>query len=107
MMYKEFLELTDDELEFIVNDIFHLEKISNIERDKKWHRITCDATTGGWDDGEGGTFEITDELELEMPNGGNCGIHVNFSIDADDIIKWKKFLLAKGCNELLKDNPYL
>ena len=107
MNYREFLNLTDDEIRFIVNDIFSPAEISNIQRHITSNTITCDITTGGWDNREEAAFEITDELELGMPSTMNCGINVDFSISVDDITKWKKFLLAKGCNELLKDNPYL
>lgn len=106
MEYRDFMDLTNEEIKFIVNEIFHPKKITNIKKSKKWNRFTCDITTGGWDDGETKDFEVTDELELEMPNGRSNGIHIDFSINAEDTTKWKQYLLAKGCNELLKDNPY-
>ena len=34
-------------------------------------------------------------------------IDIDFSLDYEDQFKWRKFLLAKGCDERLKDNPYL
>lgn len=34
-------------------------------------------------------------------------ISVDFYVDPADEWTWKQFLLAKGCNKLLKDNPYL
>lgn len=100
MKYRDFLELTDDEIKFIINDIFHPNKISNIERDKKCKKINVCITTGFQNEEE--EFEITDEVELSI-----SGIQVDFAINTDDVIKWKQFLLAKGCNELLKNNPYL
>lgn len=77
-------------------------KIENIARHEKWNCFTVDITTDGWDDGEGGTMEITDNIGLTMDD-----ISVDFSTDAEDDLKWQQFLLAKGCNTLLKDNPYL
>lgn len=107
LQYREFLDLTDDEIKFILIDIFHPVKIENINRSAAWNEITVDITTGGWDDGEDDNMEITDEITLSLPRGDNCGIQVDFSLNKDDILKYKQFLLAKGCNYLLKDNPYL
>ena len=107
MKYREFLSWTDEEIKYIVNEIFNPKKILNIKKNKRLNSITCDITTGGWGDGETEDFEVTDELELKLPTARENGIHIDFSINTNDVIKWKKFLLAKGCNELLKDNPYL
>lgn len=107
MKFREFLSLTDEEIEFIVHDIFNTEKIENIRRDEEWKEITCDITTEGWNDGEEGNFSVTDELTLKMPTLTNCGIQIDFSIDGDDMRKWRQFCLAKGCNDYLKDNQYL
>lgn len=106
MKYREFLSLSDEEIKFIVNEIFHPVKIDNIKRDKAWNAITCDITTDGWKDGET-TFSVTDELELRMPSLNDNGLDVDFSILAKDCIQYKQYLLSKGCNEYLKDNPYL
>lgn len=48
MNYREFLSLTDEEIEFIVRDIFDTVNIENIERDPIDNTITCDITTDGW-----------------------------------------------------------
>lgn len=100
LRYREFLDLTDEEIEFIINDIFHSVKVDNIQRDKDFNEITADMTTI-WNDAVD-DFHVTDEIEL-TPNT----INVDFSITNNDKYKWKQFLLAKGCNVLLKDNPYL
>ena len=107
LKYRKFLDLTDDEIKFILTDIFHPVKIENINRSAAWDEITADITTDGWDDFNGGSRQMTDEITLSIPQTNNCGIQVNFSLDKEDILKWKQFLLAKGCNYLLKDNPYL
>jgi len=107
MKYKEFLSLTDEEIKTIVHEIFNTEKIDNIKRDVEWQEITCDITTGGWSDEESGQFSTTDELTLKMPTLTNCGIQIDFSVDSDDTKKWRQFCLAKGCNDYLKDNPYI
>lgn len=103
MRYRKFLSLTDDEIRFILTDIFDPVKIENIKRYSDSDMITAEITTGGWgtDDNQEG-FEITDVIEL-MPDD----INVDFNTSSHDIHKYQQFLLAKGCNELLKDNPYL
>ena len=102
MKYREFLDLTDDEIKQIVTDIFHPVKIENIERHKKWNNFTVDITTDGWRTREGDTMEITDNITLTIND-----IFVDFHVEPKDEWKWQQFLLAKGCNQLLKDNPYL
>lgn len=47
MKYREFLSLTDEEIRFILTDIFHPIKIENIQRDKEFNEITADITTDG------------------------------------------------------------
>ena len=103
VQYREFLSLTDDEIRFILTDIFDPVKIENIEKDPDFDMITAEITTSGWDDGESDDgFEITDVVEL-TPND----ISIDFSMSDNDTHKYRQFLLAKGCNKLLKDNPYL
>lgn len=100
LRYREFLNLTDEEIEFIINDIFHPVKVDNIQRDKDFNEITADITTT-WNDGEE-NFNVTDEITLTTKK-----IIVNFSLTKNDLLKWQQFLLAKGCDYRLKDNPYL
>ena len=113
MLYREFLSLSDEEVAFIVNDIFHPERIENINRDAELNEITCDITTIWEGNDREDDFEVTDELTLRLPEFNvhpEFDVHslsVDFSVNKDDIIKWKKFLLAKGCYYLLKDNQYM
>lgn len=106
MQYREFLSLTDDEIRFIVNDIFNTEKIENIVRNEDEQTITCDITTDGWEDGDS-SYSMTDELALSMPTLTDCGISVDFSVNAEEKHKWRQFCVAKGCNPYLNSNPYL
>lgn len=107
LQYREFLSLTDEEIKFILTEMFNPTKIVNIERDKERNKITVEMTTGGWDDGEGGEFEIEDIITLKMPTVYDCGLEVDFSLTSEDKLKWEQFLLAKGCDYRLKDNPYM
>lgn len=43
LRYREFLDLTDEEIKFIIKDIFpYTRKVDNIKRDKKWNQMSCD-----------------------------------------------------------------
>lgn len=107
LRYREFLDLTDEEIEFILNEMFNTTKIKNIKRIKEWNEITAEITTDGWNDGEGGEFEIEDVITLKMPTAYSCGLEVDFYLTSKDKLKWRQFLLAKGCDYRLKDNPYM
>lgn len=107
IQYREFLDLTDEEIKFILTEMFNPTKIGKIERDKEWNEITVEMTTGGWDDGEDEDFEIEDVITLKMPTVYNYGLEVDFSLTREDKLKWSQFLLAKGCDYRLKDNPYM
>nr|DAV07185.1 MAG TPA: hypothetical protein [Caudoviricetes sp.] len=100
MKYREFLSLTDEEIKFILTDIFNPTKIENIQRDKNWNKITADITTNITIDEQ--DFEITRQAVLSP-----SAIAVNDYYEYENQLKWRKFLLAKGCDERLKDNPYL
>ncbi len=99
--YREFISLTDEEIEFILKDIFDCSKVENIHRDKKYNYITAEITRP-WKTEKDEHFEKVDEIGLTMEN-----IIVSFFLTKDDLLKWKQFLLAKGCDYRLKDNPYM
>lgn len=103
MVYREFMDLTDDEIKYIIKDIFpYTTKIDNIIRDPQFNQISCDIyIMEEYPD-------IPDTLDLTVPAFGEEGITTHdFSLTDKELWKWKQFLLAKGCDERLKDNPYL
>lgn len=97
--YRKLTDFTDDEIKTILTDIFNPVKIENIVRHENDETITVDITTGGWDDGETHGFEITDEIELTSSGIEN----VPFSMEYDDILLYRQYLLSKGCDYRLKD----
>lgn len=107
LKYRELLDLTNEEIEFILTEMFNPTNIENIERNKERNEITAEITTDGWDDGEGEEFEIEDVITLKMPTVYDCGLEVDFSLKNEDKLKWQQFLLAKGCDYRLKDNTYM
>lgn len=107
LQYREFLSLTDEEIKFILTEMFNPTKIENIESNKEYNEITAEITTDGWDDDEGGKFEIEDVITLKIPTIYSCGLEVDFYLTSENKLKWEQFLLAKGCDYRLKDNPYM
>ena len=98
------MDLTDEEIVFIIKDIFpHTTRVDNIERDTKWNRMSCNIyIMEEYPD-------IADTLDLEIPSFNNPeGITTHdFELTKEELLKWEQFLLAKGCDYRLKDNPYL
>lgn len=107
MKHRDFLSLTDEEIKFIVKEMFNPTEISDIQRNEEEKEITCMITTDGWEDGETENFSITDELTLKQPTLYSPGIFIDFAVGAEEMKKWRQFCLAKGCNAYLEDNPYL
>lgn len=99
--YREFITLTDYEITFILTELFNPVNISNITRDSEWNIITADIETDGWNDGEK-LINIVDTVTL-TPND----ISVDFALTDEDLLKYRQYLLARGCNYLLKNNPYI
>lgn len=100
--YREFMSLTDEEIKEIMLDIFVTERVDNIQRDEKWGRITCDIyIMEEYPD-------CADEIVMELPSVHSCGLSTHdFEIAHEEYWKWQQWLLAKGCDERLKDNPYI
>lgn len=101
--YRKLTDLTDREITFILNDIFHPEKIEHIDRDIENNTIDVDMTTlWGNPHDEDGVSEITDTITLTEHT-----IRLDFQPAAGDLHSYRQYMLAKGCNELLKNNQYL
>lgn len=100
LKYRKLTDLTDEEIKFAINDIIHPESIGEIERDYQRDQIDVDITTDWGEDGE--PELITDTISLEHDR-----ICLDWIDHNNPDFRWKQFLLAKGCNRLLKDNPYL
>lgn len=98
LKYREFLDLTDEEIEFIIKEIFPYTRcVNNIERDKESNQISCDIYIMEE------YPEFGDTLDLSL-NGIDAH---DFVLTSKELLKWKQFLLAKGCDYRLKDNPYM
>lgn len=98
LKYIELLDLTDEEIIFIIKDIFpYTSRVDNIERDRKSNSISCDIYI--MDEYP----DYADMLDLTLD-----GIETHdFTLTHEEEWKWKQFLLAKGCDYRLKDNPYM
>lgn len=96
MKYREFCTLTDAEIKFIMNDIFHPIKIGEISRMSS-NEIDVDIYI---------MEEEPDFADSIWLTPDDMGTH-DFTITNEENLKYQKFLLAKGMDIRLKDNPYL
>lgn len=83
MVYREFMDLTDDEIKYIIKDIFpYTTKIDNIIRDPQFNQISCDIyIMEEYPD-------IPDTLDLMVPAFGEEGITTHdFSLTDKEL--WK------------------
>lgn len=102
LKYRKITELSDEEICFIVRDILNPLKIKILKRDEEAEEIRLSVTTGGWFDEDGASVAITDEVVLS-----ETGISAHdFMTYPEEDWKIRQYLLTKGCNGLLKDNPY-
>ena len=94
MMYREFFDLTDDEIIFIIRDIFpNTSNVNNIKRDFDGSNIYCDIYI--MED----CPDYADTIALTIPSGFEPGITTHdFVLTDDEIWKWQQYLLAKGCD---------
>lgn len=107
LTYRPVTDLTDNEIRYIVNEIFSPECIKRvIGRDKKAHCVSVDIITK-WETEENTASDILDTIYLYEPNWNHSLIECDFSLASEDELKWEQFCLAKGCHPLLKNNPYL
>lgn len=103
LKYRNFFDLSDEEIRFIIKDIFpQTTRVDNIKRYKMCNKISCDIyIMEEYPD-------IADTLNLGLPAWDDGGITTHdFELSEEEIWKWQQFLLAKGCDLRLKDNPYL
>ena len=100
LKYRKFTDLSDEEIKYALNDILHPHSIDNIERSEELNCIFVDVETDWGTDRE--HKYILDTITLTKEE-----ISVPWFDTGKDNYKWQQFLLAKGCNELLKDNSYL
>ena len=105
MEYKNFLDLTDEDIRQIVTDIFAPEKITCIKRNKHWDEISCKIYTIWGDDEE----VIADELILKDPFVyGEDAIQVDFGVRYRDYERLKQFCVSRGIYpHWFRHNPYI
>ena len=114
MQYRKITDLTDDEIEFIVFEIYKPEKITRIIRKPRKEEVVVKVKTQ-WhytdDNGKDVYYLDTEELILRDPFKNHDGFeydHNTYSFNAyEEQEKFKKYCLAKGVCYLLKNNIYL
>lgn len=106
MKYRKITELTDDEVRTIITHTFNPNTITGIRRFKRTNAIEFYITTD-WetydDDGKKITFTHRDKMRMQEDGW----VEYEFPIGYKDNQLLEKFLAAKGCHPLFKNNPYL
>lgn len=104
MKYRPFLSLSNEEIEFIIKEIFpNTPRVDNIVRNEKTETISCDIyIMEEYPD-------FADTLDLTVPSIRDPeGITTHdFALDSEELWIWQQYLLAKGCDRRLENNPYL
>lgn len=99
--FRELTDLTDDEVKQIINDLFNPVKIKQVHKDNKYEKIDV-LFEWHWGD------EVEEQsVTLSVPSNDEGGILADFTLNGKDYFRYNQFLLAKGVNYYLKDNPYL
>lgn len=112
--HRKISSLTDEEIKFIVNEIFKPEKITRIKRNKKEDSISCKIYTK-WYTPDTASSEtsilISDIVVLRNPfnNGEDAIESYGYPIDRENYKQLKLFCFAKGIfpSEWIENNPYL
>lgn len=110
--YKKITDLSDGKIKKIINDIFNPLKINKIIKDVTRQEVVV-LITREWltenDDGADEVLELEDRIILTDPfifeGIKNNSIHFDIFADDDDI--YKRFCIANGVCEYLKENKYL
>ena len=107
---RRFTDLTNNEVEQIIKDIFEPTKITCLKKHKKDDMFSCKIYTEWETDSKSEeAIAIDDELEIGNPwTLGSNALYINMSVDSSDYIKLKQFCIAKGVlPDWVADNPYL
>lgn len=107
---KRLVDLTVDEVKYIITEIFKAKKVSNVKFNKHDDVITCSIYTEWGDDRE----IIKDDLTIYNPFDKNEDyiFLVDFPTNHEDVKKLRQFCYAKGVGGsmvdwLVLENPYM
>ena len=107
--YKTFMDLTVDDIRFIVDKIFSPKKITRIKKHAREKYIACNIYTE-WnckdDNGKIVTQTICDELELYDPYSFNP-FKIDLLMSPEDTILYRQFCYSKEIYpDWINDNPF-
>lgn len=103
MKYRKLTDLTDEEITFIMKEVFETDTVTSIVRDEKWQRIDCDIHIMDYEDGS----PLYDTITLDSASADYPLSTHDFDISSDETEKYVKFLLAKGVDWRFEDNKYM
>lgn len=110
MQYRNLTDLSDKEITELLNYVFDdkINSVKVVNRNEYYQSVTCTFNFNGmtYDDGE----PLMDTIDINMfcQNIDVDALEAHdYEITGEEILRAEKYLLAKGCHYLLKDNPYL
>ena len=95
-MYRRITALTDKEIVDLCEEMFHPESAFDVVRGNDEVRVTI--TTRWGEDAE---------LMKDVVTLTETEYIVDWSIEPEDLWKYRQYLFALGVNPLTRDNPYL
>lgn len=104
MKYKLITEMTDQEIEFLWKDIFNINKITNIRRNKKDNEIEVSFETTWGDGTEEDPYTNIEDTVIMYSDSFD---EPNFSVNSEDRLKYKQYMIAKGYSKYWKNNKYI
>jgi hypothetical protein len=109
MKYRELTNLSYAEICELLNYVFNnsINTVRVVNRDEKRQVVTCEFNFNGmkYDSGEP-LFDII-YINMYVDFDTNTLESDNFDIDGEEMLRAGKYLIAKGCHPLFKDNPYI
>lgn len=99
MKYRKVTDLTDEEIKEVFKVVFDVDNTEIISRNKKEDTIIC-----GFDAVWGEDILIQDTFEISCYGIEDIGN--DYPLSDEDNHLFQKFLIAKGCHFLQKDNSF-
>ena len=104
MKYKKLIEITDQEVIQLWKDIYDVNEVTAIERDKENNLINVSFITT-W--GEGTEDDPYEDIEDTVTMYSDSFDEPDFSQNGNEQYQYKKFMIARGYSQYWKDNKYV
>ena len=110
MKFRNLTDLSYEEINELLNYVFenNINSVSIINRDKKNQTVSCTFNFNGETCDNGEPFMDTIDINMYCQNIHTDALEAHdYEITGEEILRAEKYLLAKGCHYLLKENPWI